>query len=567
MTSTDVQIGYNAELWSRKSILHSFFAYAWSNLLHLLIVPLAVIFFLLILDALGNRVKQRSYPIAASVIVLLSSVGIIIYSATTGSVAVSYLALAFVMTAVVAVLRFVELTALDYAVMFGCFACVIRFVGLDSWLFGSALPTLYVFFVVLSIYKIRIGRLNGQLFSAWFSTILAVAEGYLFDVLFNRYVIRIGWSFRSNFTKLFVWGSATILAIALSVGLIYGIKRLFGERFREINEMGRAYPKIERYFINNSAAIFLLTMLFHLVFRVRDGFDAMPGTAFNLFLLFALAIQLSFLILLFRITWLKDNLQSKTMESQNLADYSSSLEKSMNGMRDIKHDIKNIFVTMGHFVEQSGQAEMRDFFREKISPFIGEEIAKSDLFGKLALIDNEPLKTFMWYKISQAMERGISVDMDIAPRFPESGFTMEFTDLVRILGVLLDNAIEECMSLAQGVITIKLSQNDEMVSYMVQNTVSPERKEAGIKAGVSSKGGDRGRGLVIVRGILEKYDRVSLNSFFRDGCFVQNLVFWRTVPAPAGLLYPVIIHDNMEQKEDPYRVIDNDGKGPLVMTS
>ncbi|MDR1538576.1 MAG: GHKL domain-containing protein [Clostridiales bacterium] len=115
---------------------------------------------------------------------------------------------------------------------------------------------------------------------------------------------------------------------------------------------------------------------------------------------------------------------------------------------------------------------------------------------------------------------------------------MGLADLVRILGILMDNAIEECMTLTLSgwslaslaaspnvpVITVKLTRNDEMVSCTVRNAVSPERKEKGVKAGVSSKGVGRGKGLMIVRGILEKYDCVTLNSYFQEDCFVQNLV-------------------------------------------
>jgi sensor histidine kinase regulating citrate/malate metabolism len=233
--------------------------------------------------------------------------------------------------------------------------------------------------------------------------------------------------------------------------------------------------------------------------------------------------------MIFRITWLKDNLKNKALENQSLAAYSSGLEKNMDGIRNIKHDIKNIFLTMGRFVEQSGDGELQAFYREKISPFANEEMAKSDLCGKLAAIDNEQLKAFLFYKISQAVERGLDVDLDISPRFTTAKMKMEFTDLVRILGILLDNAIEECMELEHGIVAVKISCNDNLVSYIVKNTVAPERKANGIKPSVSSKGIGRGNGLVIVRGILENYDCVTLNSYFAEDCFVQNLIVYQSV--------------------------------------
>jgi len=453
----------------------------------------------------------------------------VFYLPIMGSVAIGYLALAFLMTAVIFILGFVKLTILDYATLFACFSCIVRFVRLSPLFFGSALPVFYIFIVILAVFRLRSGRLTGHLFHVWFATTLTVIASYTANTLFNYYVAGFGLSFESDIVKLMVWGGATLAIVALCSALIYVIKRGFGKRFREINEMGRAYPRIERYFIYNSAVILLLTMPVYTANILLFSYSHRTYLAFNLFLLVAQAIQFSFLILIFRMTWLKDNLQSKTLESQNLADYSSNLEKSFDEIKGIKHDIKNIFITMGGYVERSGDQEMQEFFREKISPFVHEEIAKSDLLGKLALVNSEPIKTLLWYKISQAAEHGIVVDLDISPAFSTSAVfsssmtKMEPADLVRILGILLDNAIEECLALPDGIISVRLAQNDEIASYMIKNTVSDDKKETGIKAGISSKGDGRGKGLLIVRGLLEKYNFVTLNSYFRDDSFVQSL--------------------------------------------
>jgi sensor histidine kinase regulating citrate/malate metabolism len=290
--------------------------------------------------------------------------------------------------------------------------------------------------------------------------------------------------------------------------------------------MGKAYPKIEKFFIYNSIAILLLLTVLQGSYSLRRVLLIARIDAFNLFTLFALIIQFSFLILIFRITWLRDSLKSTAMENQSLAAYSSGLEKNMDDIKSIKHDIKNIFLTMGSFVEQSDHTEMKTYYREKISPFAADEIMKSDLYGKLVAIDNEQLKAFLFYKISQAIERGIALDLDIAPNFSVSDSKIEFTDLIRVLGILLDNAVEECMELDNSLLIIKISQNDEMSSYMIKNTIRHEIKEKGIKVGVSTKGSERGKGLVIGRSILEKYDFVTLNSYFQNDCFVQNLVIY-----------------------------------------
>ena len=525
MTGIDEAIKISGDVLSKGGAYTIYLVLA-DNLPAMLILPIVVIAVLLAVIYADKKAGNKAFRVISLFAALSAAGGVMLIRYLPGSIAISYLALSFVMTAVVFILGFVKLTALDYGVMFACFTCVNRVVGLNTLFFGSALPVFFIFVVVFAVYGISAGRLNGQLFHAWFASMLTVLEAYFFNAVFNHYILPIGYVFNSDIKKLFVWALTSLAIVIVNIALIYVIKRLLGKYFDEVNDMGKSYPKIERFFIYNSAAILLLAMLFYFIYGLANWFFNMPNMAFNLFLAFAQAIQVSFLILIFRITRLKDNLQSKTLESESLASYSSSLEKNMDDIRGIKHDIKNIFITMGGFVERSGDEEMRDFFRESISPFVDGEIAKSDLFGKLASMDSEQLRAFFRYKISQATERGIAVDLDVSAVFPAPDTRVGLTDLVRILGILLDNAIEECMTLTQGMIAIRLTSSDEMDVFMIKNTVSLVRKETGVRAGISSKGDDRGKGLMIARSLLGKYDCATLNSYFKDDCFIQSLTLY-----------------------------------------
>ena len=118
----------------------------------------------------------------------------------------------------------------------------------------------------------------------------------------------------------------------------------------------------------------------------------------------------------------------------------------------------------------------------------------------------------------------LTVDLNISPLLISSGFSIEFTDLVRILGIFLDNAIEECMELDNGIIAIKISRNDDMISFIIKNTIKPGTKEKGIKPNQSSKGEGRGNGLIIIHDIIERSNNITLNSFFQNDSYVQNLI-------------------------------------------
>jgi hypothetical protein len=99
--------------------------------------------------------------------------------------------------------------------------------------------------------KIGCKRLNGHIFHVWFAAMLTSIEGYAFELLFDQHVRKMGYAFDSSFEKLLMWGVATLIIVSLNLAIVYMIKRTFQKHFDEINKMGKAYPRIERFFIYN----------------------------------------------------------------------------------------------------------------------------------------------------------------------------------------------------------------------------------------------------------------------------------------------------------------------------
>jgi hypothetical protein len=489
-----------------------------------LIFIVGALLVLLGIDYLVNRLRNRllnavAIALAATAVVL----SFWLIGNNTGSVTMWYLATGFSMTVVLFIMRFFRYVMADYAVMMAGFIIIKRFT--PSYYFGEATTMLLVFGMIVAVTRIRNGTLRGNLFFIWFSSLLVSLEGYILGYIFDEHVRMIGYNFDSGLAKLIVWAVAIMVATLLNLLLVYGIKRLLSRFFEEINDMGRRYPRIERYFIYSTIIILATIGALHFAFKLTDIVTDY-SLLFNIFTLFTLAIQLSFLIMVFRLTWLRDRLKNSDRENLSLAAYSSGLEKNIDDIKNLKHDIKNIFLTMASFVEKSDDRDMKTFYQEKISPFADDEMLKSDLYAKLSRIDEERLKAFLFYKIALIIGNGIALELTITPAF-NTGADPEFTDLIRILGILLDNAAEECLELNDGVIHVKLSFNEQMVSYTIRNSVRPETAARGIRPGISSKGGDRGRGLVIVQDIINNYDRITLNSYFSHDEFVQGLVCYR----------------------------------------
>lgn len=233
-------------------------------------------------------------------------------------------------------------------------------------------------------------------------------------------------------------------------------------------------------------------------------------------------IQIIYIRLLVKSISVKEDLRLQEKDLRQLTEYNRELEKNMEDMRGIRHDIKNMFLTMGGFVDRSSDEEMKVFYEENIVPFTKKELQKSDLYVKLARIHNESLKSFLFYKMIQGIEQEVSIDLRIQPVDTEIFFCVGQMDFIRILGILIDNAIEEA-KVCKGKVVISMKENEREYLISVGNTVRRQIRERGVTAGTTDKGLGRGNGLLIVDGLVGKYKNVLLNSFFKEEEFVQCL--------------------------------------------
>lgn len=245
------------------------------------------------------------------------------------------------------------------------------------------------------------------------------------------------------------------------------------------------------------------------------------------FLLFpalcTLFLQFLFVRLLFRIAFYKDYASFNQMEKESLSSYYQNLNGTLCAMQNIRHDIKNIFFTMGNFVNESENQEMKDFFWGKIFPCSQDTIRQSELLSSICQLSSEPLQAFFVLKTSQALQQKcfISLHIQVLPETWQTG--MDLIDLTRILGILIDNAIEEVLLVPDGIIEVRITGNTCGCSYTIRNSVTPRTIQQGIHAGISTKGEGRGKGLSTVRELLSPYHNATLNSCLQGDIFIQSL--------------------------------------------
>ncbi len=297
--------------------------------------------------------------------------------------------------------------------------------------------------------------------------------------------------------------------------LFFLAKKLWGSLFKRISERLHG---IELYILMLVAFVLIILIAMQTSYYVvnKKGIVLDPLQWFQIFFLLITAV---YICLLIKAVAIKENMRVVQDEKDMLSAYNASLEANLGDMREIRHDTKNLFLTMAGFVERSDDAEMKEFYAKNIVPFIQNALVKNELLDKLKLLQDEHLKYFLYYKLMEKIESGVPIGLELSS---SAHLEAGYGDMVRLLGILIDNAAEEA-KLAHGAVNIKITEDGESVGIRIGNDIRPETKTRGIIAGTTDKGLGRGNGLLIAKKIIKKYDNLLLNSYFTEKEFVQYL--------------------------------------------
>ena len=218
-----------------------------------------------------------------------------------------------------------------------------------------------------------------------------------------------------------------------------------------------------------------------------------------------------------------NKIESAKLEQQKK--YILALEKNNNEIRKFKHDFNNIILGLDGYINNDdfNKEKLKKYFNSTIMNFNNNIELNNIVIAKLNSIKVSSLKSLITNKVLVAQNNTIDVDINI-----EGEITDFYTDemqLSRILGILLDNAIEASLELTDDKkIEMNIIQIDKTTDIQISNTFN----NIGIpiadfnKEGFSTKGTNRGLGLNSAHEIANKLNML-LNTEIDGNTFIQNL--------------------------------------------
>lgn len=214
-------------------------------------------------------------------------------------------------------------------------------------------------------------------------------------------------------------------------------------------------------------------------------------------------------------------------ETAQFSDYMQSLELINNDMQKFRHDYTNILFTMQGYMDSNDFEGLKSYFKKYIFSAEEDTLKKNKQIANLSKLHNTGIKGLLLTKTLQAEQKGISVNIEV-PDTIET-INMNLIDLARILGILLDNAIEaKSNNSSQHEISIAFFKDlSGSLIIIIENTVEENiiiNIEKIFIEGFSTKGENRGNGLNIVKNVISNYPNTSLNTSLANGLFTQIIV-------------------------------------------
>jgi len=192
-------------------------------------------------------------------------------------------------------------------------------------------------------------------------------------------------------------------------------------------------------------------------------------------------------------------------------------------MRKFRHDYINILATLYGYIEYKDLEGLEKYFNTSIAP-IGEKMRDTNsTLDRLKKINILELKGLLALKLMQAQDQGIHVQIEVVESIEAIDFYI--IDLTRIIGILVDNAVEACEEIKDSVLKVAIVKEANIINILIVNSIQEPFPsiEKIYKEGFSTKGEGRGLGLHTVRRIIDQSNNVILNTYISDNDFIQEL--------------------------------------------
>ncbi|MFC6175349.1 sensor histidine kinase [Companilactobacillus huachuanensis] len=355
--------------------------------------------------------------------------------------------------------------------------------------------------------------------AANFETVLFSLATYtariIFFVALNEWKLQILEEFQQNF-----------ILVSILINAIYIILFLLLANFYRAATV-KLWIQVEQYHLGKRVFTmsFSVFVAFMVILLISDLQSVTATLQAIILVVFTVIITLTYRQLIFFVKTIaiQRQAQAKVIYNKQLNDYLTSVRQQYTDLRKFKHDFQNIMLSMKTFVDQSDSKELKQYYQDIVQSQAKLLPTDSGNIAQAQVIDSDMIRGILIQKFFLARNQGINFQLELTK--DNYHFTNDILIIVRILGILLDNAFEYVQTIDEKNVTCAITQDDNITEITVDNPVKGSLNfKDFFQTGYTTKENHTGFGLSNTRRLISETDNLYLETKIIHGHLLMTLI-------------------------------------------
>lgn len=294
-----------------------------------------------------------------------------------------------------------------------------------------------------------------------------------------------------------------------------------------ITVIAMKYPlkKILNYNLSTSKKIVFVSILTGL-FIAFFFYKFASAYKVNENIIIYLITMFAFMYILFTLFRQKIENEAISKKYDDLLNVMKNYENDIEEQRIMVHETRNELMTIKSKINDK---EKEAAIIKYIDSILGDKVSSNmSKYSKFKYLPSNGIKGFFYYKFMEAEKKEIKVSVNISKKIENSFLgkldTKNFKDLVRIIGVYLDNAIDASAQSNDKKLGIEIYLIKQDIEIIISNTFENQINIEKIgKEKFTTKGKNHGHGLLLVKHILSSTKIFETRREIINNLYVQKL--------------------------------------------
>lgn len=332
---------------------------------------------------------------------------------------------------------------------------------------------------------------NMQLTLFSLSTFLA---SFIIYLMSNRWTTAAMKEYQNIFAPITLIINFILLCICVTIIDHYEIK------IQQVRNNIIRYKLGKRVFV----MLFSLLLAFMVILVISDIEQVSPLVQMGILLIFTILTISTYwqTIIFIQSFTMRKEASEATARIKEMDDYLTSSQQQYEDLRKFKHDFQNIMLSLGQVVDDQSSEEIKRYYHELMNQQNSFKNIQTHNLIELQAIKSKPVQSLLTQKYFMAKSKGVKLNFELI----DKDYEIKKNDLaiIRIIGILLDNAIEYVQDIDNKVITCAFIKSPGTLEITIDNAINGNVDINKIfQSGYSTKKNHQGFGLANIKNITD----------------------------------------------------------------